>query len=97
MQLLANFSSVCAYKSLPKPSQLGAQLVFLLWNRALFSCSAPAWSGIIQKRIREIAAPKRHQEITFTPSLGKSAQSEVRQISRLNKELTVHKLHLNNL
>lgn len=39
MQLLANFFSVCTYKSLPKPSQLGVQLVFLLWNQGfvLFS------------------------------------------------------------
>lgn len=33
MQLLANFFSVCAYKFLPKPSQLGALSVFLLWSQ----------------------------------------------------------------
>lgn len=33
MQLLANFFSVCTYKSLPKPSQLGVRLVFLLGNQ----------------------------------------------------------------
>lgn len=47
MQLLANFFSVCAYKSLPKPSQLGAQLVFLLWNQGfvlLFSLST-VWNN----------------------------------------------------
>lgn len=78
MQLLANFFTVCTYKSLPKPFQLGVRLVFLLWNGALFSCSASARSGIIQKCIREIAAPKRHREITFTPGLREISPIRVR-------------------
>lgn len=47
MQLLANFFSVCTYKSLPKPSQLGLGLVFLLWIQGfvlLFSLGS-AWNN----------------------------------------------------
>lgn len=37
MQLLANFLSVCTYKSLPKSCQLGVRLAFLLWKAGLCS------------------------------------------------------------
>lgn len=47
MQLLANFFSVCTYKSLPKSSQLGVGVVFLLWKQAfvlMFSFSS-VWNN----------------------------------------------------